>query len=45
VATTGRPGYAQVPVAGARFLTLEVLDGGDGINRDHADWLEPVLWR
>jgi len=41
----GTPGHARVSVAGARFLTLEVLDGGDGIDRDHADWLEPVLLR
>jgi hypothetical protein len=25
--------------------TLGVFDGGDGINSDHADWLEPVLLR
>jgi hypothetical protein len=35
----------RVPVDGAQFLTLEVLDGGDGINSDHADWLEPLLLR
>jgi hypothetical protein len=34
-----------VPVAGAKFLSLQVLDGGDGIDSDHADWLEPVLQR
>ncbi len=33
------------PTDGAQFLTLEVLDGGDGINSDHADWLEPLLLR
>jgi Gpi18-like mannosyltransferase len=39
------PHHVIVPLAGVRFLTLEVLDGGDGINFDHADWLEPVLLR
>jgi hypothetical protein len=34
-----------VPVEGAELLTLEVLDGGDGIDFDHADWLEPTLLR
>ena len=36
---------ATVPVGGAEFLSLQVLDGGDGINSDHADWLDPVLQR
>ncbi len=39
------PRHVRVPVEGAQFLTLEVLDGGDGINSDHADWLEPLLLR
>jgi hypothetical protein len=39
------PRHVAVPVEGARFITLEVLDGGDGINFDHADWLEPELLR
>ncbi len=39
------PRHVAVSVAGAQYLTLEVLDGGDGINYDHADWLEPQLLR
>jgi hypothetical protein len=39
------PHHVVVPLVGVQFLTLEVLDGGDGINFDHADWLEPVLVR
>lgn len=41
----GWPRHATVNVSGSKYLTLEVLDGGDGINYDHADWLEPVLFR
>jgi len=41
----GFPRHVRVPIDGAQFLTLEVLDGGDGINSDHADWLEPTLLR
>jgi len=41
----GPPEHVQLSVVGGKFLTLEVLDGGDGINSDHADWLEPRLWR
>lgn len=41
----GFPRHANVDVTGARWLTLEVLDGGDGIDSDHADWLEPTLHR
>jgi hypothetical protein len=39
------PRHVRLPVAGAQFLTLEVLDGGDGNTGDHGDWLEPVLER
>lgn len=42
---SGFPRHAAVDVTGARTLTLEVLDGGDGISSDHADWLEPTLLR
>ena len=45
ISAGGFPRHVRVPVDGAQFLTLEVLDGGDGINSDHADWLEPVLVR
>jgi Gpi18-like mannosyltransferase len=33
------PRYFTLPVEGVRELRLEVGDGGDGINFDHADWL------
>ena len=29
----------SVPVTGLTGLTLLVEDGGDGINSDHADWV------
>ncbi len=45
ISARGFPRHVRVPVDGAQFLTLEVLDGGDGINSDHADWLEPLLVR
>jgi Gpi18-like mannosyltransferase len=41
----GWPRHVRIDIAGAEYLTLEVLDGGDGINYDHADWLEPMLFR
>ena len=41
----GWPKHTRVNISGAEYLTLEVLDGGDGINYDHADWLEPKLFR
>ncbi|MEY4949574.1 MAG: hypothetical protein RL698_1785 [Pseudomonadota bacterium] len=45
VTSEGFPRHASVDVTGGRMLTLEVLDGGDGIAADHADWLEPILYR
>jgi Gpi18-like mannosyltransferase len=45
ISARGFPRHVRMPVEGAQFLTLEVLDGGDGINSDHADWLEPLLLR
>jgi len=30
-------------VTGVRVLTLRVTDGGDGRNRDHADWADARL--
>lgn len=41
-----RPGPAvpvDVDVTGARLLTLQVTDGGDNKNFDHADWAIPQL--
>jgi len=34
------PHYFKVPVKGVKEIKLVVEDGGDGINCDHADWLE-----
>ncbi len=34
------PHYFKVPVKGVKEIKLVVKDGGDGINCDHADWLE-----
>jgi len=45
VGSGGFPRHVSVDVTGARSLVLEVLDGGDGIASDHADWLEPTLLR
>jgi len=45
VKASGPAMHARVDVEGAEFLTLEVLEGGDGMNSDHADWLEPLLYR
>jgi len=39
-----KPGYTEIKVAGVKKLTLVVTDAGDGINGDHADWLEPTLY-
>ena len=34
------PRPVKVPLAGIRRLDLRVLDGGDGIEYDHADWAD-----
>ena len=39
------PQHTQVNIAGIKFLGLEVTDAADGINSDHADWLNPVLYK
>lgn len=33
----------KIPVQGASELRLEVTDGGDGIDYDHADWVDAKL--
>lgn len=33
----------QLP-GGSQVIVLEVLDGGDGIGLDHADWAEPTFY-
>ncbi|PSL02433.1 alpha-galactosidase-like protein [Haloactinopolyspora alba] len=37
------PRALDVDVSGVQLLTLEVTDGGDGINSDHADWAGAML--
>lgn len=39
------PGHTQVNIRGVKYLGLEVTDAGDGINSDHADWLNPLLYK
>ncbi len=39
------PQHTKVNISGIKFLGLEVTDSGDGINSDHADWLNPVLYK
>lgn len=39
------PKHADVDIGGIRYLGLVVTDAGDGINDDHADWLNPVLYK
>lgn len=39
------PEHAEVSIAGVKYLGLEVTDAGDGINSDHANWLNPMLYR
>lgn len=45
VRATGWPRHVRISVQGARYLTLEVLGGADGLDSDHADWLVPMLLR
>jgi Gpi18-like mannosyltransferase len=39
------PKHLSADVSGVRKLELIVTDGGDGINGDHADWLNPTLYK
>lgn len=39
------PGHTQADVTGVKRLELSINDAGDGINNDHADWLNPVLYK
>ena len=39
------PQHTKVNVTGIKFLGLTVTDAGDGINGDHADWFNPVLYK
>ena len=38
-----RPKQIDVDLTGVQTLTLQVTDGGDGIQYDHADWIKPEL--
>ncbi len=39
------PRHIEVDVTNLKTLVLEVTDAGDGISNDHADWLNPILYR
>ncbi|MBI2611893.1 NPCBM/NEW2 domain-containing protein [Candidatus Gottesmanbacteria bacterium] len=39
------PRHIDVNLKGVKTLILEVTDGDDGINNDHADWLNPILYK
>lgn len=39
------PGHTKVNISGIKYLGLTVTDAGDGINSDHADWFNPVLYK
>lgn len=39
------PGRAEINITGIKNLGLVADDAGDGINNDHADWLNPVLYK
>jgi hypothetical protein len=38
------PRHTEVDITGVKKLELVVTDAGDGINDDHADWLNPQLF-
>lgn len=38
------PKFINVDITGVKMLGLVTNDGGDGINNDHTDWLNPILW-
>src|SRR5579872_1918084 len=37
------PAALSVSLQGARHISLVVTDGGDGIDNDHADWIDPII--
>ncbi|WP_076408884.1 NPCBM/NEW2 domain-containing protein [Shewanella sp. UCD-KL12] len=43
--TGGQSQQVQLAILGSKTLTLQVLDAGDGISWDHADWAAPTLSR
>jgi hypothetical protein len=42
--TPGHGSFVDLDIAGAKKLYLVVTDAGDGINWDHADWINPVFY-
>ncbi|MBC7328445.1 NPCBM/NEW2 domain-containing protein [bacterium] len=38
------PKRIEVDITGVKTLELRVTDGGDGINADHADWADAILY-
>ena len=44
--TTQREGVElEADITGAKKLYLVVTDAGDNFNYDHADWINPTLWK
>jgi hypothetical protein len=43
-ATPGQGKQLDIDISGAKKLYLVVLDGGDDIDWDHADWINPVIY-
>lgn len=39
------PQHVDIPVAGVKNLELIITDANDGIAGDHADWLNPILYK
>ncbi len=39
------PKHIEIPISDIKYLGLVVNDGGNGINDDHADWLNPMLYK
>lgn len=42
--TGGQSADLDIDIAGAKKLFLVVTDGGDNIDWDHADWIQPTLY-
>jgi hypothetical protein len=42
--TVGQSEMVEVNITGAKKLYLVVKDGGDNIDWDHADWINPMLY-
>ena len=44
-ATTGQSAKIDIEISGAKKLYLVVNDGGDKTDWDHANWIEPTLYK